>query len=252
MEVLRVLRFEVHDPFYNMALDEAIARSVGEGSSPPTLRLYGWAPMAVSLGYFQEVMEEVDLGFCRERGIEVVRRITGGGAVLHTEGELTYSFAVNNDGSYVPEDIEESYRRICAPIVACVRRLGGDAVFKPINDIEVAGKKISGNAQTRRFGAVLQHGTLLLSIDYSLLGALRPRAEKLRDKGISEVGGRVTTLKEVLKFEPERKTVAEILAEEFGKSFQLELSYGKITNKERELARELVRKYMSKEWIFRR
>ncbi|MDH5810841.1 MAG: biotin/lipoate A/B protein ligase family protein [Candidatus Methanomethylicaceae archaeon] len=252
MEGLRVLRFEVQDPFYNMALDEAIARSVGGGESPPTLRLYGWAQRAVSLGYFQEILEEVDLGFCREKGIEVVRRITGGGAVLHTEGELTYSFAVKDDGSYVPEDIEESYKRICSPIVACIRRLGAEAVFRPINDIEVAGKKVSGNAQTRRFGAVLQHGTLLLSIDYSMLRALRPRVEKLRDKGVSDVGGRVTTLKEILKFEPDRESVADILAEEFGKSLGLELRYGRITDKERELARDLVRKYRSEEWTFRR
>jgi lipoate-protein ligase A len=252
LEGLRVLRFEVHDPFYNMALDEAIAQSVGEGGSPPTLRLYGWSPRAVSLGYFQEVREEVDLDFCRERGIEVVRRITGGGAVLHTEGELTYSFVVKDDGSLVPSDIEESYRRICAPIVACIRRLGGDAFFRPINDIEVGGKKVSGNAQTRRFGAVLQHGTLLLSMDYSLLGALRPRVEKLKDKGVSEVGGRVTTLREALKFEPDREVVAEILAEEFGKAFQLEVGYGNITDRERALVMDLVRKYRSRDWTFRR
>lgn len=252
MGELRVLRFEMHDPFYNMALDEAIARSVGEGGSPPTLRLYGWAPRAVSLGYFQEILEEVNLGFCREKGIEIVRRMTGGGAVLHTEGELTYSFAVKDDGSLVPEDIEESYRTICAPIVACIRRLGGDAVFKPINDIEIEGKKVSGNAQTRRFGAILQHGTLLLSIDYSLLDALRPRVEKLRDKGVSGVGGRITTLREVLKFEPKIEVVAEVLAEEFGKFFGLMLRYGEITEKEKDLARKLILKYRSEEWTFRR
>ncbi|MGC8937085.1 MAG: lipoate--protein ligase family protein [Candidatus Methanomethylicaceae archaeon] len=252
MRVLRVLRFEVHDPFYNMALDEAIARSVGKGSSPPTLRLYGWSTRAVSLGYFQEVLEEVNVEFCRRAGIEIVRRITGGGAVLHTEGELTYSFAVSDDGSYVTGDIEESYRRICAPIISCIRRLGGEATFRPINDIEIAGRKVSGNAQTRRFGAVLQHGTLLLSMDYSLLRALRPRSEKLREKGVSEVGGRVTTLKEVLDFEPKREFVAEILAEEFGRLFGAELEEGTTTDRERETARDLVLKYRSQEWTFRR
>lgn len=252
MEGLRVLRFEVHDPFYNMALDEAIARCVGEGASPPTLRFYGWSPRAVSLGYFQEALEEVDVDFCRREGIEIVRRITGGGAVIHAEGELTYSFTVRDDGSYVSADIEESYRRICEPIVMSIRRLGANAEFRPINDIEIGGKKVSGNAQTRRFGAVLQHGTLLLSIDHSLLRALRPRIEKLRDKGVSGVGGRVTALKEVFGVEPKRELVAEVVAEEFGRSFRLELREGSITSNEAALANNLIGKYKSEEWTFRR
>lgn len=252
MEGLRVLRFQVHDPFYNMALDESIARCVGEGSSPPTLRLYGWFPRAVSLGYFQEVLEEVDTDFCKRNGIEIVRRITGGGAVLHTEGELTYSFIVVDNGSYVPTDIEESYKKICSPIVKTIQRLGANATFRPINDIEVGGKKVSGNAQTRRFGAILQHGTLLLSLDYSLLGALKPRAEKFSDKGVSKVSGRVTTLEEVLGFKISRGEVAEVMEEEFGRSFGLSLYYGTVTDRERELSINLISKYRSKEWTFRR
>ncbi|MGQ9759549.1 MAG: lipoate--protein ligase family protein [Candidatus Methanomethylicaceae archaeon] len=252
MEGLRVLRFQVHDPFYNMALDECIARCVGEGRSPPTLRLYGWSPRAVSLGYFQEVSEEVDVDFCKKNGIEIVRRITGGGAVLHTEGELTYSFIVVDDGSYVPAYIEESYKKICSPIVNTIRRLGADGVFRPINDIEVGGKKVSGNAQTRRYGAVLQHGTLLLSVDYSLLSALRPRVEKLREKGISKVSGRVTTLEEVLGTKISREEVAEIMAEEFSKFFGIGVYEGEVTDRESELSLDLISKYRSKEWTFRR
>lgn len=220
MEWLRVIDFAVGDPFYNMAVDEAIARCVGSGRRPPTLRLYGWSPSAVSIGYFQEVLEEVDLDFCKSKGVEVVRRLTGGGAVIHTAGELTYSLIAEEGDPAVPKDIQESYARICAPIVAALRKLGVDAAFRPINDIEVQGRKVSGSAQTRRFGTVLQHGTLLLDMDFTQLSALRVNDEKLKDKGATDVRGRVTTLKEILRRDLSKERVGALVAEEFGRGFK--------------------------------
>lgn len=252
MERLRVIDFAVGDPFHNMALDEAIARCVWSGRSPPTLRLYGWSPSAVSIGYFQEVLEEVDLDFCRSKGIEVVRRLTGGGAVIHTAGELTYSLIAKEGDPAVPKDIQESYARICAPIVAALRRLGVDAAFRPVNDIEVHGRKVSGSAQTRRFGAVLQHGTLLLDMDFTLLPALRVKAEKLKDKGATDVRGRVTTLKEILRRDLSKERVGALVAEEFGRGFECELMRGSASKEEEGLVPELAERYRSREWLFRR
>jgi len=249
--LLRVLRFHINDPFYNMAIDEAIAKCIGENLSPPTLRLYGWWPRAVSIGYFQEIREEVNLEFCKENNIEVVRRITGGGAVIHTEGELTYSFIVKNDGNYVPFDIEESYKVICTPIINALKRIGVNARFRPINDIEVEGRKISGSAQTRKYGAILQHGTLLLSFDYSLLSALKIKYEKLADKQLKDITKRVVSLKD-LGYDISREEMAEILAEEFKKYFKLEIFYGEINEFERKSAMELINKYKSYEWNYRR
>jgi len=252
LERLRVIDFAVGDPFYNMAMDEAIARCVGSGRSPPTLRLYGWSPSAVSIGYFQEVLEEVDLDFCRSKGVEVVRRLTGGGAVIHTAGELTYSLIVKEEEPSVPKDVQESYARICAPIVATLRKLGVDAAFRPINDIEVHGRKVSGSAQTRRFGAVLQHGTLLLDMDFTLLPALTVKAEKLKDKGATDVRGRVTTLREVLRRDLSRERVGALVAEEFGRGFECELMRGSASKEEKGLVPELAERYRFREWLFRR
>lgn len=249
--MLRILRFQVENPFYNMALDEAIARCVGSGLSPPTLRLYGWWPRAVSIGYFQEVYDVVDVEFCKNNEIEIVRRITGGGAVIHTEGELTYSFSVKEDESLVSMDIEKSYREICSPIIGALRSYGINAKFRPINDIEVEGRKISGNAQTRRFGAILQHGTILISLDFNLLKALKIDVEKLKDKGVKEISRRVTTLKE-LGLEISREELSEKLIEEFGKYFGITPIYGNITNEEKTIANELLNKYKSREWNFKR
>jgi lipoate-protein ligase A len=252
LEQLRVIDFAIGDPFYNMAMDEAIARCVGSGKSPPTLRLYGWSNNAVSIGYFQEVYEEVDLVFCKSMEIEVIRRITGGGAVIHTAGELTYSFTIGEDDPAIPKDIQESYARICSPIIAALRKLGIVAVFKPINDIEVLGRKISGNAQTRRFHSVLQHGTLLLDLDPSLLPALNVRAEKLSGKGTTNVRARVTTLKEILKKDLSREEVGILITKEFGKILECELTEGTASKEEMGLVPDLLKRYQSLEWLYRR
>lgn len=252
MEQLRVIDFAIGDPFYNMAMDEAITRCVGSGRSPPTLRLYGWSPSAVSIGYFQEIHEEVDLDFCRSMGIEVIRRMTGGGAVIHTTGELTYSFTIGDSDPAIPRDVQESYARICSPIIAALGKIGVIAAFKPINDIEVQGRKVSGSAQTRRFCAVLQHGTLLLDLDPSLLPALKVRAEKLSSRGATDVKGRITTLKEILKKDLRREEVGTLIAKEFGKVLGCELTEGATSEKEAALVPALLRRYQSPEWLFRR
>lgn len=251
MKELRVLNFQVNDPFYNMALDEAIARLVGQEIIPPTLRLYGWWPRAVSIGYFQEVIDVVDIEFCKNQGIEIVRRITGGGAVIHTEGELTYSFIVKDDGSVISKDIEESYKQICSPIVETLKKFGLNAKFRPINDIEIEGRKISGNAQTRRFGAILQHGTILISLDFNLLKALKINVEKFKDKSVKDVTKRVVTLKE-LGLEVTREQLSNVLIEEFEKYFNVKAIFVDITEEERKLVSELVNKYKSHLWNFRR
>lgn len=252
MEKLRLIRDGPLDPYLNMAVDEAIATCVGAGRSLPTLRLYGWSPSAVSIGYFQELAEEVDLGFCTSHDLIVVRRITGGGAVLHGEGELTYSMAATLSDPAIPIDVQESYRVICSPIVAALRALGADAEFRPVNDIEVGGRKVSGNAQTRRFGAILQHGTILLSLDRSLLPSLRVRKEKLEGKGAERVAERVTTLREILGEGVGMEDVAKALVGEFASAFACPVLEGTLTEEEEELLPALMAKYSSRDWLRRR
>lgn len=107
---------------HNMAIDEAILRSVAEGG-PPTLRFYGWEPPAISLGYFQKVDEELDLEACRSLGVDVVRRPTGGRAVLH-DVEVTYSLVVPENYELIPKGITESYREISQGMVLGLSKLG--------------------------------------------------------------------------------------------------------------------------------
>lgn len=182
----------------NMGIDEALLGSVSRGEAEPTLRFYTWSPSCVTVGYFQSLEAEVDLEACRRLGVDAVRRLTGGGAVFH-EAELTYSIVLPLGHELAPDDILESYRLICSGLVAGLERLGVAASFEPINDIAAGGKKISGNAQTRRASCLLQHGTILLDSDPErMFSLLKVPAEKLKGKLIEDVKARVTTLRSLL------------------------------------------------------
>ncbi len=233
----------------NMAIDEAVMLS-----GRPALRFYGWEPPAVSIGYFQGIEQEVDLEKCAQMGVDVVRRLTGGGAVYHDK-ELTYSLIVPEDGGLVARDILESYGQICAPIVGGLKSLGLQAEFKPINDIVVNGRKISGNAQTRRGGMVLQHGTILLDVDVKeMFSLLKVPSEKLRDKMISAAEERVTSVRRELDEDIPSQRVKEALIEAFRQHSHMRvLKQGELSNGEIEKAEELARsKYSTREWNFMR
>ena len=244
----RVVRTEAHDAYANMALDEAAENAIREGRSDPTIRLYTWKPSAVSIGCFQGIEEEVNLEECRRRGIDVVRRRTGGGAVYHdSEGEITYSI-IAPEGLF-PKGIRESYGVICGYVISGLGRIGIKAEFAPINDIVVEDKKISGSAQTRRKGMLLQHGTVLYGLDArAMFAVLRVSREKISDKMVKDAEERVTCVK--------RHSGASIgeLAEAllYGFTEGKEYSYGAWSDGELADAGRLREMYMSKEWNFSR
>ncbi len=250
MTEFRLLEDGFSDAFTNMATDEAIMRLHKEG--PPTVRLYRWKPHAVSIGYFQGIEEEVDLAKAEELNCDVVRRITGGGAVFH-EHELTYSFVCSEKSGLVPKNILESYRTICGSIINGLDGIGLKAEFAPLNDIIVNGKKISGNAQTRRGGNVLQHGTLLmdLSVD-KMFSLLKVPDEKMRGKIIENVKQRVTSIEQETKREYSFRDVADEIKKGFEKAFDAELVPGELSSEELELAKELREKFEGKEWNYLR
>ena len=189
----RIVPLRTYDGFMNMAIDEAISESVSAGS-PGVIRFYRWKPSAVSVGYFQSIDEEVDITECRRLGVDCVRRRTGGGAVYHdSNGEITYSL-IAPETLYGP-DIPASYRVICGYVVESLRHLSLEAEFNPVNDVLVHGKKISGSAQTRRGGVLLQHGTLLVRVDRKkMFRLLRVGEDKMADKAGRSVESRVTSI----------------------------------------------------------
>lgn len=245
----RVIPLEQHDAYTNMALDEACSEAISANAVPPTIRFYGWQPSAVSIGYHQSITDEVNLEECRNQQIDVVRRRTGGGAVYHDgAGEITYSVIAPE--IFFPKDIIASYKLICGWIVDALSSLGLQAEFKPINDITLQGKKVSGNAQTRRQGILLQHGTLLYDLDVrKMFSLLKVSQEKISDKMIAAVEERVTSLKRAGI--SDKEAVYKALVEAFtrGKSYE----FGGWTERELLRAKELSdKRYRTTEWNFQR
>lgn len=249
------LLIESQDAYSNMAEDAALI----ELSSGPTLRLYTWRPIAVSIGYFQSISDEVDEEFCRAHGIDVVRRMTGGGAVFHDE-EITYSFVCPMDAwERIAErsgkngkNVRETFELVCNCLVIALKDLGLDAGFRGINDVEVGGKKISGSAQTMKRGSLLQHGTLIYDINEGLMfRALRIGKEKISDKGIKSAEARVTSIKRELG-DVGKDRVTEALAKGFSSGLGVDVVRGELSEEERSKKEELRSKFVSREWNYQR
>ena len=184
-------------PVMNMAIEEVLTLKVGAGERPPTIRIWGWAAPCVVLGRFQSVKNEVDRAAADRLGIQLVRRISGGGAMfVEPAGAITYSI-------YAPDEMvagmsfPESYAFFDAWVVNALRELGVDAWYEPLNDITSAGGKVGGAAQARRAGAVLHHTTIAYQMNVPLmLQVLRIGQEKLSDKGIRSADKRVGPLRQ--------------------------------------------------------
>ncbi|MEW6592400.1 MAG: lipoate--protein ligase family protein [Candidatus Hadarchaeota archaeon] len=248
----RLLPLRVDEAFTSMAIDEALLRLNAEGKAPNTVRFWRWQPSAVSIGCFQSLEKEVDLGVAKKYGVDVVRRITGGGAVFHDYGgELTYS-VVCRQGE-VPDDIIESYKIICGGLVNGFGQLGLKAEFRPVNDVQVGGRKISGSAQTRRWGSVLQHGTVLISPDVRrMFELLKVSPEKISDKFIASVFERVTTVERELDRKPSMVEVRDAMTKGFEESLGVTLVEDDLTRNEAALAEQLRPNYSSEKQLKKR
>ncbi len=254
------------DGFHNMALDEAlledcIERGFGAGAFP-VLRVYGWTIPTLSLGRFQDALRAVDQDFCRERGIPVVRRPTGGAAVLH-DREVTYCLVGPARVPPFAGSILESYRRIASGISAGLSLLGVEpdsAALAPRQpraarpeqcfarassyEITFGGRKVVGSAQVRRRGAALQHGSILLDASPDLFdeatGGLRGERRGW------------TTLRQLLGRKPAFEEVALALARGVGEVFSVKWDVADVTSREERLAAQLrSRKYLNVHWTAR-
>lgn len=245
----RVLPLHTTDAFTSMGIDESVMNAVANNRCDPTIRFWRWSPSTVSIGYFQSMEDEVDVESCVRNKVDIVRRITGGGAVYHDySGEITYSIVAPE--SILPKGITESYKVICGWLMEGLKNMGLQPEFKPINDILVSGKKISGNAQTRRNGVVLQHGTILYDLDVvKMFSLLKVSKEKISDKMIKAVEDRVTRILDHKKIPME--DAYKLLMEGFVKD--KEWYFGKLSAEEKEGAENLAKsKYSKGEWNFMR
>jgi lipoate-protein ligase A len=252
----------------NMAVDEAILSHVVEGTSPPTLRLYAWAPPSLSLGRGQPVAD-VDLEACHTAGVEVVRRPTGGRAILHTD-ELTYSVALLQSDPWAAGGLLQSYRRLSEGLLAGLQRLDVPAVQaisqrKPAGEptavcfetpaeyeITVGGCKLLGSAQWRTRDGVLQHGTLPLHGDITRILDFLALTEAERAAQREALRQRATTLEGALGYVVPFSHAAHTLADGFASALKLDLVPGQLSRQEHTRAAQLRRtRYATDEWTKR-
>jgi lipoate---protein ligase len=201
-------------PPMNLSLDEVLTRRVGRGERGPTLRFWGWSAPCVVIGRFQSVRNEVQLENAEKFGIQIVRRISGGGAMfIEPENAITWSIHV--PPSFVEGlSFPESYAFLDSWVVQALRDLGIDAWYAPLNDITSAGGKIGGAAQARRFGGILHHTTMAYDMDPTvMLQVLRIGQEKLSDKGLRSADKRVGPLRQQTQLP--RDTIIEHLVARF-------------------------------------
>ena len=254
---------------WNMAVDESMLEQVGRGESLPTLRLYAWEPACLSLGYAQPY-EDVDIVRLREYGWDVVRRPTGGRAILHTD-ELTYSITAPLDEPRVIGTVLESYNQLAQALLAAVRSLGvpvemkehlpgqggaeGPVCFEVPSayEITVGGKKLIGSAQARRREGVLQHGTLPLYGDLTrITQALVFADESTRAAAAEKLLSRATTVESVLSRAVEWKTAAQAFVHAFESELNLEFQQGELSPGEKARAETLMgEKYAYDSWTER-
>jgi lipoyl(octanoyl) transferase len=244
---------------WNMAVDESILDTMGTGASLPTLRLYAWEPACLSLGYAQP-LTDVDLPRLQARGWEVVRRPTGGRAVLHTD-ELTYSVIAPPDESHVAGTVLESYRRLAQALVQALNLLSvpvqvneNPSAPRTANpnpvcfevpstyEITIGGKKLVGSAQARRKEGVLQHGSLPLGGDLTrILQVLAFPDEASRTRAAERLLSRATTVESALARQVSWDEAAQAFISAFTTELALDLQPGSLSGPEKSRAEELVR-----------
>jgi lipoate-protein ligase A len=241
-----------------MAIDEAILTARTRNLAPNTIRFYRWNPSAVSIGKFQNIENEVQLDKCKKYGVDVVRRITGGGTVYHdTEGEITYS-VVANKKDLKAENINAVYAKFYDGIAEALKILGINADFNEGNaktcpNLTVNSKKISGSAQSHKKGVVLQHGTLLVDVDLEeMFTFLRVLWAKTCMEVVNVAKNKITSIKKELGKTVSVEEVNNALSEGFKKALNIQLLEGELTPYENEIAKKLYKeKYTTEEWNFK-
>ncbi|MBO8138632.1 MAG: lipoate--protein ligase family protein [Desulfotomaculum sp.] len=269
-ETWRFIETEPLDAFTNMAVDEAVLESVAAGECPPTIRFYRWNPPGITIGYFQKINKEIDIDACRKNGVDVVRRLTGGRAVLH-QHELTYSVIVPENNPRVAGTVLQSYLAISRGLLAGLKNLGVEgqlvegtsvkgqstaACFDAPSwyELVVSGRKLVGSAQTRKMGVLLQHGSIIIDADNDLLfSILKFSSEKVRNAARQRFSQKATCLAAEMAEKPDFYKVVNAFKSGFAAGLDVELCDGELTEKEKSRALELAdKKYSTDQWNYKR
>lgn len=270
MDIWRLIINSPNSGAWNMALDEAILENVAAQIQPPTMRLYDWHPYALSLGHAQP-FADVDLPALDAQGWDIVRRPTGGKAILHAD-ELTYSICAHEDDPHVSGNVLESYRLLSAGLLKGLEFAGIIADSKPKkpqennlasnpvcfqypSDYEITfhGNKLIGSAQARRNHGVLQHGAIPIFGDITrIVAVLSFSDEQTRLNAQQQLQQRATNIAQVLNKKLSWFFLAECFVKGFEQALAIRFDQGKTSDEEKKRAHQLLReKYTNPEWTQR-
>ncbi len=263
------------DGYTNMAVDEALLEVYAAGGISPTLRFYTWSPPAVSLGYGQAIEADIDLATCQALGIDVVRRPTGGRAVLH-DHEVTYSVVIREDDRRAAAGVLASYLMVSRALIRGLSYLGISAELLPLQgagsrsrqaaspicfatpssyEVAVAGRKIIGSAQRRAHGVIMQHGSIPMSLHLDKLSAVLGSSNSAR-RSVHEAVDyhtRMTSLQEASGRSYDYAAVVAALSHGFADTWEVEIILGELTAEEKRLSAYLrATKYGSDAWTWHR
>lgn len=251
MDEWRLLDLGALPPVDTQIIYEAVAVARSKDLVPDTLILcYPESPL-VCIGYHQELEKEVDYSFCKSQGIPVVRRILGGGAVYLDQGQLFYQVIVDKKSPKVPVSIKDFFRVLLEAPTKTYQDLGIPAQYRPINDIEVNGRKISGNGAGTVDNIVnILTGNIILDFNFEMMvKVLKVPSEKFRDKVAKSLEERMTTIKRELGHEVPLEKIKSLLIKNYEETLNIKFRRGTLTSKEKEIMKELRTKYESQEWL---
>ena len=254
----RLLDTGTQDAPYNMALEKVLLESCVKGIAPNTLHYLQFFPCAL-LGYSQSVEDEVNVEFCRTNAIEINRRISGGGCIYMDGGTLGWEIiakkntpGLSAEGKLAVGSLDGMYRKLCGSLIDALGKFGIHAVYRPPNDVEAEGRKISGTGGTDFEDSLIFHGTVLIDFDMeTMLKALKVPAKKLKENPAFDFKKRTVSMKELLGDVPPVDEVKECLAQAFAYTLGIELVPGGLEAGEIRHLNEELPMFRSDEWIYR-
>ena len=263
------------NPYYNMAMDEALLNFVSRGEIDPVIRFYTWNPATLSIGYFQRLQKEIDIDKVKEKGYGLVRRQTGGRGVLHDK-ELTYSVIVPESHPNMPSTVTEAYKIISQGLLEGFKNLGFETYFaiprskeerdklkQPRSsvcfdapswyELVVEGRKIAGSAQTRQKGVILQHGSILQDIDIDdLFDMFKFKNERLKAKMKENFVQKAVAINDISNQHITLNEMENAFEAGFKKGLNIDFKPLELTEKQLEEVQELEDKYRSEGWMYRK
>ncbi len=244
-KIWRLVDSGIVRPAESAALDEAILEAHVQGAVLGTLHFYRRAVPTVSIGYFQKAADSVDLIECQRRGVSIVMRKSGGSAIYTDTGQLIYGLV--NDGCDVPQG-KSAFCTISERLARAISSFGIDARFRRPNDVEVGGRKISGNAQLIRKGSLLQHGTVIVDTDLATMDAVL-KVSPAKAQKTARPSDRVTSMRLLLGHAPHMSFVKSSIVKEVSKMLDAEFKQGDLTDGELKRVKRLVaERYSRDDW----